>query len=76
MGTMIHILEVWVKEKLLQHLLSKGSAFIGRRNIDRIVVAHLGIERWCENRGVLERYRFESGDRSSPESKDQMMKET
>jgi hypothetical protein len=57
----IQILEIWVKEKVRQHLLSKGSAFADRGVIDGVVIAHLGIAIWYQLHIQAESKQCESG---------------
>lgn len=45
MNTMVEVLEIWVEEEVLQHLLPKWSAFKGRGVIYGVIVAHLDIQR-------------------------------
>lgn len=40
---MIKILEIWVKEEMLQHLLPKRSAFVSRGVCERLIITHLEV---------------------------------
>jgi hypothetical protein len=46
MTTVIEVLEVWIEQEVLQHLLPKGSTLIGRGIIGGVNVTHLESQRW------------------------------